>query len=340
MKFTKKRKEQIMFYMLEKIFEKDRNFKSKVVEAQEVSINTVYRYLKELQDKGVILKKGDFYELVKVSTKFTYDMSVEKDESEVFNRDILPNISDLPKGLRDIWDYAFTEMFNNVIDHSESSECTVFLTRNEIYTWIEMVDNGVGIFNKIQKFFKQDTIEQVIVDLFKGKMTTDPSRHSGEGIFFTSKIMDRFFAISSNYIFTHSNINERSEYLDEQHPLYNLKGTIILMTLSNSSDKRISDIFNEYSNPDDVVIKTRIPMRFLCDSGYPISRSQAKRLTSGIDKFKEVELDFMDVQNIGQGFADELFRVYSNNNPDIKLIPINTNNAITNMISHVKAKNN
>lgn len=67
-----------------------------------------------------------------------------------------------------------------------------------------------------------------------------------------------------------------------------------------------------------------------------VSRSLAKRILSNIDKFKVVFLDFTDIQTIGQGFADEIFRVYKNKRPDIEIIPINTNDEIEFMINRTR----
>ena len=53
-----------------------------------------------------------------------------------------------------------------------------------------------------------------------------------------------------------------------------------------------------------------------------LSCSQAKRIF----------LDFEEVKTIGYGFADEIFRVYKNKNPDIQIIPTNTNPKIEFMI--------
>jgi len=41
-----------------------------------------------------------------------------------------------------------------------------------------------------------------------------------------------------------------------------------------------------------------------------ISRAEAKRLVVNLEKFREVELDFGGVDLVGQGFANELFRVF------------------------------
>jgi len=68
-----------------------------------------------------------------------------------------------------------------------------------------------------------------------------------------------------------------------------------------------------------------------------ISRSQARRVLTGLEKFKEITLDFSDVETIGQGFADEVFRVWKNNHPDIKINYQNTNENILFMIKRAKS---
>ena len=57
----------------------------------------------------------------------------------------------------------------------------------------------------------------------------------------------------------------------------------------------------------------------------------------GLEKFREIILDFKDVEEIGQAFADEIFRVFQNEHPNINLHPINTNEQIAKMI--LRAKN-
>jgi hypothetical protein len=46
-------------------------------------------------------------------------------------------------------------------------------------------------------------------------------------------------------------------------------------------------------------------------------------LIARFERFKVVLLDFEDVNEIGQAFADELFRVYGNDHPAVELVPIN-----------------
>ena len=57
----------------------------------------------------------------------------------------------LPQNVMDIWHYCFTEMFNNAMDHSGGSEIIVKVARTAADTQLLLMDNGVGIFKKIQK---------------------------------------------------------------------------------------------------------------------------------------------------------------------------------------------
>ena len=70
-----------------------------------------------------------------------------------------------------------------------------------------------------------------------------------------------------------------------------------------------------------------------------ISRSQAKRLLTRLEPFKEVFLDFEGVDIIGQAFADEIFRVFQNAHPEIEIIQVKANKNIQNIIKRVKVSN-
>jgi hypothetical protein len=53
-----------------------------------------------------------------------------------------------------------------------------------------------------------------------------------------------------------------------------------------------------------------------------VSRSQAKRLVHGLERFREVVLDFEGVDLVGQGFADQVFRIWARQHPEVRLIPV------------------
>lgn len=63
-----------------------------------------------------------------------------------------------------------------------------------------------------------------------------------------------------------------------------------------------------------------------------ISRSQAKNITLGLDKFSYVTLDLSGVRLVGQGFVDEIFRVYKNSHSGGQLFYINANDDVKFMI--------
>ncbi len=46
-----------------------------------------------------------------------------------------------------------------------------------------------------------------------------------------------------------------------------------------------------------------------------MSRSEAKRLLLGLDDYAVLDFNFQNVGEVGQGFCDEIFRVYANKYP-------------------------
>lgn len=70
-----------------------------------------------------------------------------------------------------------------------------------------------------------------------------------------------------------------------------------------------------------------------------ISRSQAKRLLARLDRFKEVVLDFKGANIIGQAFADEIFRVFRAQNPNVNIRCVNENEDVRKMILRASANN-
>ena len=63
-----------------------------------------------------------------------------------------------------------------------------------------------------------------------------------------------------------------------------------------------------------------------------MSRSQARRLVSGLERSREVVLDFRGVELVGQGFADEVFRVWAKQHLEVALIPIATSPQVASMV--------
>lgn len=340
MSFTKEKRENIKKYILEKIAEGSPDLISRTTAAFSITPNTAYRYLRELVNDNILSKNGRNFSLVNQEHLYHFHLSeIPKDSEDlVFQKYVDPHLSNLHDNVRNIWYYCFTEMMNNIIDHSQAESVSIFIVQNYMYTSIVLNDDGVGVFNKIQNHYGFPSLEDAIIELFKGKLTTDTEHHSGEGIFFSSRIMDVFAAISSGKIFSHTEFNEVLEDLNDFPSLKNLSslqnGTYILMKLSNHTHKTTKEIMDRYSNDDGGFIRTIIPIKNIFPT-YPVSRSQAKRLSHRFDSFQEVQLDFEGVSEIGQGFAHELFVVFHGLHPEIELIPFNVNSEIQKMINHV-----
>jgi hypothetical protein len=98
-------------------------------------------------------------------------------------------------------------------------------------------------------------------------------------------------------------------------------------------------IFAQYTAGDDFGFnKTVVPVRLAQYGDYKlVSRSQAKRLLARVDRFKVVILDFDGVESIGQAFADEVFRVFVNKNPQVELIATEQTEAVQQMILRAQA---
>jgi hypothetical protein len=226
-------------------------------------------------------------------------------------------------------------MLNNVIDHSSSSTVVIRFDRTSASIRFLIVDFGVGIFKKISSELGLSDERHAILELAKGKLTTDPERHTGEGIFFSSRMFSRFAILSGDLQFSHVAGKARDWLFDMGEEL---GGTNVFMEISSSSTRTLTEVFDEFSSDYERYgfTRTTIPVRLVQYEGERlVSRSQAKRLLARVDRFEEVVLDFADVESVGQAFTDEIFRVFRNQHPEVTLIPVNTTVNTQRMIDRV-----
>lgn len=305
----------------------------------QISRQSANRHLAELVASGDIVASG-------VTKARIYQLAIKQEATQSFPREGLsedvvwrsvcaPITKDLPENVRDIWHYGMTEMINNAIDHSGSPEVHVAMRMTALKTFGWVIDDGEGIFMKIQNALGLLDPRESILELAKGKLTTDPKNHTGEGIFFSSKLFDSFDIHSGNLHFMHDDGSR--DFLIE-HPK-DAPGTAVFMMLDNDSARVTNDIFYKFAAPDDLTFnKTVVPVRLAQYEGEKlVSRSQAKRLTARFEKFKTVILDFTGVETIGQGFADELFRVFATAHQGIELVPMHMTAAVQDMTNRILA---
>lgn len=231
-----------------------------------------------------------------------------------------PAVKKLPENIRSVFAYAFSEMINNAIEHSRSKNIHVEVAVQNKMVSFMAEDFGIGVFRNVMQERNLKSELEAIQDLLKGKTTTMPKSHSGEGIFFTSKVGDLFILDSYGYLLT---VNNELPDVFIQKTDSVKRGTRVTFKLSTSSSLHLNDVFNKYTNigaeSDYGFDKTEVRIKLYTIAGIHISRSQARRVLTGLEKFKVILFDFDKVPVIGQAFADEIFRVFHQKYPDIKL---------------------
>lgn len=307
-----------------------------------ITPQAVNRHLKRLENEDWIKStgtgKGKRYflgELRRHSSNFL--LTNEFTEDGIWRDQYSFVFEDLPENIVDICHYGFTEMVNNVIDHSDGKNIYISATRNKKTITIFVIDDGEGIFKKIKRLCHLYDERQALLELSKGKLTTDPENHTGEGIFFTSRVFDEFNIESKGVAFSHDNQFEY-DFIEESAFSINQAGTLVYMRIDKHSTRDVQTIFDEYAAPDAFQFnKTVIPVR-LAQYGDEklVSRSQAKRLLARVDRFQNVVFDFKEVSAIGQSFADEIFRVYAKKHPEIVLVPMNMASNVKKMVNRAR----
>lgn len=305
-----------------------------------ISRQGIHRHLKLLVEEGALTAGGTTrnraYHLRRIARwrgSFTLDSALHEDV--VWRDQVLAHVGDLPGNVLDIWHYGFTEMFNNAIDHSDATTILVDVRQTAVFTEVVVHDNGVGIFRKIKSELNLLDERHAILELAKGKLTTDPDNHTGEGIFFTSRMFDRFNILSGDVFFIHE-IDEDEDWILETR---GNPGTAVFMRLDNHTSRTTKKVFDRYTANDDDFgfTKTVVPVA-LARYGEEklVSRSQAKRLLARVDRFRTVVFDFKGVESVGQAFADEVFRVFAKQHPEIELVEIHTTEEVRKMINRAR----
>src|SRR4029079_7690717 len=104
--------------------------------------------------------------------------------------------------------YAFTEMLNNAIEHSRTKTIDVRVVAQKDGLHFEIVDHGVGAFETVRAKLRLANVREALAEISKGKTTTMPERHSGEGIFFTSKAVSRFELDANGIVWLVDNVRD------------------------------------------------------------------------------------------------------------------------------------
>lgn len=334
MSFTQTRRNEIILYMLRKISEDDPELITKIKDSFGISATSVRRYLEKEETAEHILPDPDAacgYRLRSEDHSFTYDLNgLSEEDDDLAYEGLLPYLPDHKNAIR-IWAYVLTELFNNAITYSQGTKAELSVRSNCLYTRIVLTDDGMGIFTNILQAMKNmgrsnPKLTDAVTELYKGKFTSMPQSHSGEGIFFSMHLLDRMAIISDGLVLRSGFEGEPAHvksHLLAYYQKYTQKGTMLMLQLENQTTRVAADVFHRFADVDEGFIKTRIPILNACLDREPVSRSQARRICNRLENFREAVLDFENVEFMGQGFADEMFRVYQNEHPGLLLTPVN-----------------
>ena len=263
---VRERGEDIRRFILEHI-EKHPNDVSKIAAKHfDITRQAVNKHLRRLVYEKSLTETGEtrkrVYKLAALTEwRKMYQVTPNLEEHLLWEQDIAPTLGSLPENVLDIWRYGFTEMLNNAKDHSDGSRILIGIAKTAVDTHMQITDNGIGIFKKIQLALNLPDQRYSVLELAKGKLTTDPEHHTGEGVFFSSRMFDRFAIGSDQTYFSHC-FNDESDwtFISEFG-----SGTSVFMDLSNHTHRTEREIFDKYSSSDEDYgfNKTVVPVKLL-----------------------------------------------------------------------------
>jgi len=309
-----------------------------VVASLHVSPATAHRFLHALVTGGVLERRGRGraarYQLRAIRRRFRRAGLDEHRAWEEITAGIA-RIRPLPPDVSRSLAYAASEILNNAVDHSKGRTVDVAVRfERGGATVTTIADDGVGVFRRLCDDFGFATPGDAILQLEKGKLTSDPSRHSGEGLFFSSKAVTRFRLESQETAWIVDNDIRDSGI----GPSDVRRGTRVQLEVVPGHMRRLEDVFAAYTDPATLrFTRTRTTVKLAGLGHTLVSRSEAKRLVTRLTDFEHVTLDFSGVEVVGQGFCDEVFRVFARAHPKIELEPVGMNDAVAFMVNRARA---
>lgn len=316
---------------------------SEIVRRTHLTRQGVAKHLRELTDQNKLVKVGSTRSAVYLpfvkGRKSARSHFTSRFKTQGLNEDEVFKLFVQRAGLREqlskpafqIVKYAFTEMLNNAIEHSHSQYVKAKVSCEKGFIEFQVIDHGIGAFESIRRKFKFRDHKESAEHLLKGKQTVAPKHHTGQGIFFTSKIADIFRLQSAELSLEIDNLRLKDIFLLPSEK--KIKGTQIFFLLKQRSKKNLKELFDQYTNANFEFDKTIVTVRLSAQTGGYVSRSEARRILFGLEKFKRIVMDFKDVIAVGQGFVDEVFRVFRLAHPDIQIEPIHMSGTVAFMVN-------
>lgn len=247
----------------------------------------------------------------------------------------------LPPAVNRMVQHAFCELLNNAVDHSGGTHVTMSLRQTASHAQLLVSDNGRGLFQNIAETFAIDNPQLAMLELSKGKLTSQPHRHSGHGLFFTSRLAEVFDLHANEAAFQKRAWDGQGWHLQRalKHAGTSVYASFALDTPRTlDAVRRAHSLDGEGAAFERTVIPLRvIPLRVITSAVTGLeSRAQARRVGARMNEFRRVELDFSGVPTVGHAFADELLRVLARESSAVELVPMNMSPAVAAMLGSVR----
>ncbi|HET7795553.1 MAG TPA: ATP-binding protein [Rhizobacter sp.] len=252
-------------------------------------------------------------------------------------RDFAPFFT-LPTQVQRMAQHTFGELLNNAIDHSGGSSVTVSLRQTPSHVQLLVSDDGCGVFDQLSRSFSLTDPTLAMLELSKGKLTSQPARHAGRGLFFTSRLADVFDLHANETAFQHREWEGQG-----WRPGRALKhqGTSVYAAIALDTTRTLESVLRAHSLSGQGFgfERTVVPLRLMASPLAGLdSRAQARRVAARLNAFRRAEMDFDGIEAIGHSFADELFRVMSPELRELDLVPLNMSPAVAAMIDSVRSE--
>jgi anti-sigma regulatory factor (Ser/Thr protein kinase) len=240
--------------------------------------------------------------------------------------DLRPNVFRLAQ-------HAFTELLNNAIDHSGGTGVTVSVRQTGLHLQMLVSDDGCGLFQRIAQAWRIDDPRLAMLELGKGKLTTQPGRHLGQGLFYVARAADIFDLHANRSAFQRR--PGRRGWFDVR-PV-DRQGTSVYVAIALDTPRTLEQILRSTTDRGYGLDRTEVSLRLLTGPNTWLeSRAQARRVAARLESFRHACLDFSGVDEIGPAFADELFRVYARAHPGVELVPAAASPRVAAMIAAVR----
>ncbi len=248
----RKRGEKIREFILENVDRNPKDIVNITSETFSISRQAVNKHFRQLIEQKALIREGKaksvrYFLHPQAEWNATFSLADNRAEDVIWRNEIKQKLGQLPDNALAIWHHGFSEMFNNVVDHSEGTTVEINIKKTAYSTEMSIWDNGIGIFTKIKDAMGLLDERHAVVELTKGKLTTDPTRHTGEGIFFSSRMFDEYSILSGEVFLSHT--YEKDEDWILQNSKY-LNGTFITMKLKNNTARTTKEIFDKFSDDD------------------------------------------------------------------------------------------